>query len=421
MNLDASSRRGLGDWRSWLAATIVGVAIYATITSFSPISADNAKAAATNTALAAASLMMLIMFRGLVPLRWAGTRRVLVAATALTMIVSTMASPRPHIAWERLVLYCILILLGMAVYVLHRDAERPSSTPYWLAIGIVHAAVLVEVVAWLAQAAPGADRNHYLPYHANVRHFGYLGYLAAASAAAVTLRSSRLTTTGLLLCLAALYGIVQLGSRGALLGWTTFVAVACALGPRDERWRLALVTGFCTVAAFGLASVASNVGLSQGGSLIDRAGYGELTAGMGRISLWADVLRAIAERPWFGYGPDGHGLLQCCGTYGPYVSRTSQPHNVVLQLLEEFGIVGTALIAATMAHVLLDQVRPVGWKSLVRSDIEIRLLIAMLAGMLAFGMVDGPFYYPVPLMIATVSIGLILAAARRVAERCPGA
>ncbi|HEV8691221.1 MAG TPA: O-antigen ligase family protein, partial [Ideonella sp.] len=300
----------------------------------------------------------------------------------------------------------------LAIYTLHRDDERPAAAPYLLAIGVVHAFVLVEVVFWLLQLRNGETSfAHRMPYHGNIRHFGYLGYLAAAATAALTVLWPRLVLSSTLLCAAALFGIVQLGSRGALLGWSVFLLCGWALVPGRRRllaWSLA-----ATVIAFGLSWVAAQQGWLGSGSLIDRAQQGELSGGTGRLSLWADVLRAIWQHPWWGYGPDGHRFLDCGQPCGPYIARTSQPHNLLLQLLEEFGLIGTVLIGALALSLARAQAAPRGWWALAREQEVVALLLAMLAGLLAFGLVDGPFYYPVPLLISATLSSLLLAAARR--------
>ncbi|WP_329724656.1 O-antigen ligase family protein [Ideonella sp.] len=370
--------------------------------------------------MAAASLMLLRLLDGHASMRLSMRVRWLVGAVAVSMMVSTLASPRVFIAWDRLELYYALALLGLSIYLLHRDDDAPGAAPYWLAIALVHAAVLVEVVFWLLQLqGNGANASPRMPYHANIRHFGYLGYLAAAAAIAVALRWRRLGLTGLVLGTAALYGIVQLGSRGALLGWLIFLAAGCGLAPKDQRGRLLAFGAASTLLAFGMSWVLGELGLIGGGSLIDRAQHGEVAAASGRLPLWTDVLKAIALHPWWGYGPDGHSFLNCCGSYGPYIARTSQAHNVLLQLLEEFGLIGTLLIGMLVNHLARSQARPRGWFALARADDETRWLVAMLIGLLAFGLVDGPFYYPVPLLIFAVLSGLLMASARRTVRFVP--
>jgi O-antigen ligase len=60
----------------------------------------------------------------------------------------------------------------------------------------------------------------------------------------------------------------------------------------------------------------------------------------GRIELWTQALAAIAERPWFGWGEGMFPILSGVGF--------THPHNVVLQVLLAWGIVGALLVAVLM-------------------------------------------------------------------------
>lgn len=398
-------------WRSWLGAAVVGGLAYLSITGYSPSVETNLHQVLQKIALAAATLMLLAIATT-EGHRWQASRYRwwLVGAVVASMLVSTMASPRSFIAWQRLELYYAIMLLGVSVYLLHRNDQRSTAAPYWLAIALVQAAILAEVALWLLQLQdPASDVTHHVPYHANVRHFGYLGFLGAATGAALGARWPRAAVTGLLLCTAALIGIVQLGSRGALLSWVVFVLIAGCVVARPWRVRLIVVgllaTAFALAAAWWLAQ--SN--LLGAGSLVERAQHGELSGASGRLALWSDVVSGIAKRPWWGYGPDGHSFLSCCGTYGPYVARTVQPHNVVLQLLEEFGLIGTLLMGALAIDVIRRTTSMRQWRTLMRDDSDAGLLLAILLGLLAFGLVDGPFYYPVPLLLAAVLAALLFA------------
>ena len=401
--------------RPWLSALVFGVLAYFCITGFSFYRDDNVQRVTSKIFAASATLLLASILGQAAHLEIPARQRWLIVASTCSVLASTLLAPHWPLALDRLQLYGSLALFGLAVYLLHRDDDRPAAWPYLLAIGVVHALVLIEVVFWMLQVQAGdASLARHMPYHYNVRHFGYLGYLAAASAAALSWHSRRLAVTGFVLCVAALFGIVQLGSRGALLGWLAFLSVGVVLMP--HRLRLIAAAGSATALAFAITTGLSALDLLSSDSLFARAQQGQLTGGTGRLQLWADVLRAIGERPWLGYGPDGHRVLGCCGAYGPYIAKTSQPHNVVLQLLEEFGLIGTILVGALAARLARQQAKPRGWRTLARENEDIAALIAVLAGMLAFGLVDGPFYYPVPLMVLAALGGLLMAAAHRAAR-----
>lgn len=402
--------------RQWVGAMVFGGLAYVSITAFSHHRDDNVQRVVAKVFSAAATLMAIALLSGVERPRPSARAWWLLGGVVASMVVSTLWAPRGTIAWDRLQLYYALALWALSVFMLHRGDDRPAAVPYLVAIAVVHALVLIEVVFWLIQARGGADPllAQRMPYHANVRHFSYLGYLAAASALALSMLSQRLAFTGLLLCTAALFGIVQLGSRGGLLGWITFLLAAFALS-RERRRLVALGIG-ATIMAIGTSWLLSELHLLNSDSLIARGQHGDLAGATGRLSLWADVLRAIMVRPWWGYGPDGHRVLDCCGAYGPYIARTVQPHNVILQLLEEFGSIGTILIGALVVRLAAERPGPRGWRALARAHRDVAMLLAILAGLLAYGLVDGPFYYPVPLFIATALAALLLSAARRTAR-----
>jgi O-antigen ligase len=233
----------------------------------------------------------------------------------------------------------------------------------------------------------------------------------------LALLSRRLLVTGLLLCAAALFGIVELGSRGALLGWLAFLAIGFALC-RDRRRLLLLGLG-ATALSFALVWGLAQEQVLGADSLLNRAQQGGLAASTGRLSLWSDVLRAILVHPWWGYGPDGHRVIDCCGHYGRYVAMTSQPHNLLLQLLEDVGIVGAALSGALACGLVRGQTAGQGWLELARAQPDLALLLSALGGLLVFGLVDGPFYHPVSLIIATTLAALAMASARRATRSAP--
>lgn len=397
-------------WRAWTGGLVFGLLVYVSITSFSHARDDNVQRVVARMFAAAALLLLLRLFVS--GSRWQFSRPLtaLQLALAASALISTFCAPRWPIAWDRLVMYCALAVWAVSVHALHGDEEREVAPPYLLAVAIAHAAILFDIVLWLVHSQQG-DSGSRLPYYGNVRHFGYLGYLAAASALALGAMSRRMKFTSLLLCAAALFGILQLGSRGALLGWMVFLLVGCYVSRERMRWAL---SGLAATVLAILASWAMADRLLHGSdSIISRAQHGDLAGASGRLSLWADVWRAIMVRPLWGYGPDGHRFLDCCGSYGPYIAKTVQPHNVVLQLLEEFGLIGFMLMAALLLHVARRHAPKPGWWAAARQHTELGSLLALLGGLLAFGMVDGPFYYPVPLVIASTIAALLMLAARR--------
>lgn len=398
--------------RAWAGALLFGTLAYLCITSFTPQSAEyGTQRILSQVFTAAATLMLLTLLAGMPKPDVALRTRWIVAAALLAMLASTFTAPRWPMALDRLQLYYGIALFGGAVYLWHRGREGAAAGPYLLAIGVVHALVLMDIVFWLLMVHGGdTTLAHRMPHHGNVRHFGYLGFLGASAGAALVLLSRRLAVTGIVLCAAALFGVIQLGSRGAFLAWIVFVGATLVLG----KGRIRFMVGCVLALALALAAVyglqAAN--LLSAESLMTRAQQGEMARISDRWALWFDVLKAIATHPWFGWGPDGHLASACCSGRGLYLPNTAQAHNVVLQLLEEFGVVGGVLLIALAFQLIRRWPNELGWWGLAHRQPEIRVLIAILTGYSAFGMVDGVFYYPVPLLHFAALSGLLFALAQ---------
>jgi O-antigen ligase len=124
----------------------------------------------------------------------------------------------------------------------------------------------------------------------------------------------------------------------------------------------------------------------------------------GRMTLWTLVLDAIRHRPIFGYG---EGQMSAVA---PFYSM-AQPHNVVLQVLLAWGIVGL-LCVVVLAFFFVRMALPA-----VRSDAAHALppLLAMTA-LLALSMLDAALYHILPVSIFAACAGMIAAEARRQAS-----
>lgn len=66
----------------------------------------------------------------------------------------------------------------------------------------------------------------------------------------------------------------------------------------------------------------------------------------GRIAVRIDSLKQIGVHPLFGSGPESYWLSGCCDR------RILQAHNVVLQFLMEFGVIGCGIVALLVARAI---------------------------------------------------------------------
>lgn len=386
----------------WGGAAFFGVVSYWCIVSFSPPSMAYNKAVAGQIFAAAATLFLSLLWLGE---RFSINKTLIPIAlgTLASITLSWMTAVNESAATDRLFLYYAVTLFGIAVYLLNRNRERGATVDYLIAIPIVHLIILAVIFFWLMllrEGEPGLATR--FPYHSNIRHFAYHGYLAASAATAVFLLSRKLAATAFLMTAAALFGIVLLGSRGALYSWLAFVCVATIF--HEQRKKLLAFSGVALSLAVLGAYLASRAGLAAGESLFARAEIGTsvIYRSAGRWPIWLDCVQAILERPWFGYGPEGYYFSRCCNP------RTIQPHNFVLQLLMEFGFIGCALLICCAFKTL----RNFGGSALllkrafVRRDIG--LLVSILSGFMMYAMIDGLLYHAIALLHFSLLVALLL-------------
>lgn len=338
---------------------------------------------------------------------------VLVAALLLFGAVSTLLAENPGEAWNRLLLYYACTLLSVGVYLASRNNVRPVAVTFLLIIAAGHAWFLVELMssiyAWEGRRVvpQGVATN----YFAHIRHFGYLGFLAACAGTGVTVLSQRryLRWPGFVLGVLAVYGLIQFGSRGAFLGWLVFAVLLFALVPGKKRFALSWAA-MVAVASLAVLYVDTSHPFpnKQQQSVFTRKAVGEDQWGTtrGRIDIWQGSLREIVKRPLLGHGPDAYVLSRCC------LQGTVQPHNSLVQFLFEFGILGTGLALAAFGILL--------WRSLKclrvglargQPDVTLGVLVFLPVSLLVFSMVDGLLYHVVPLLSFSILMGLLAAAA----------
>jgi len=335
----------------------------------------------------------------------------ILAALLVSIAISTIGSAQPVASLMRLQFYGSVVLLAVAVYLLHRDTQHIPLTAYCIAIASVHVPFLVEAVIWISQGEPPFfELSPRIANFVNVRQFGEFGFLAAVSASAMVVLSRRLAVASFALACCALFGIVAMGSRGALLSWAVFMVLLVWLAPRPLRTAL---HGFAAVFVTSAAVwYLNSSGLLETPNVFVRfedQGFdrGLDYFGSGRLQVWGGTLQAIAASPLFGAGPDGYWLSGCCG-------RTLlQPHNVVLQLLLDIGLVGCSILLLLIGCA----VRRLGptrarVERVLASPTRV-VLAGLLGSYLAYGLIDGLFYHPLPLMHFALFSGLMAASLSR--------
>lgn len=137
---------------------------------------------------------------------------------------------------------------------------------------------------------------------------------------------------------------------------------------------------------YGLGAVIERSGLASGDSL-QTINY--------RWNMWQDTFHAaLRERPLIGHGRNSFEYTVREGVF--------HPHNLLLQLFYNWGVIGSMAIGYLGLAALLRSSR---WVS-IEPDVAVPTLGSLLFLLLLSG-VDGPFFFPWPLMAAALCAGIL--------------
>lgn len=142
------------------------------------------------------------------------------------------------------------------------------------------------------------------------------------------------------------------GPRGALVGTLLALAANFSLNmPRIRDGRIELppaqIAAFLAIAAvavyvlYAISTGQMPATLSRFSGLLDQAGDSLLREGANRFDYYAGAYRAWLQSPLFGQGLGGFTIFFC-----GYDQEGCFPHNVLLQSLADFGLIGFVLYVA---------------------------------------------------------------------------
>jgi O-antigen ligase len=334
----------------------------------------------------------------------------------ISAVISTLLSVSPEIAAPRLLLYASMILVGVTVYAWQRDDMPTAAQRYCLVLAAIQMP-LIAVVVWKMVESHGTllESRSGVPNFANVRHFGHICFLAAVCGLGTMRLSSEFSAAKFVLTSFALFGGMMVGSRGPTLAWLACAILVCSAirwGRVQFAWQAGSVAAGASFAVW-ILDVTRILPSPNVFSRIGKLSRGTQSLDSGRLENWSSSLHAYLHHPWFGLGPEGYELSGCCDRL------VSHPHNFPLQFLMEFGLIGCGLTAALL---IAAAVQYGGFRRLaacIRLSADARVLFAILASIALLGLIDGVFYYAVPLLYVAVLAGLLAACVSRSATESP--
>ncbi len=321
-------------------------------------------------------------------------------ALIVVLLVSTYMAESAA-ATEKLRLLFSMFAFGVALRCWLRVASVNVVPVVLLAISLFHSAILILVF----QSVPGANLSQphdhsWVPYHSHIRHFSYHGMVASCAGISLAFLDNRLRMVGFLLGAFALTGIFFFGARGALLGWLVFVATYALTSKRYLGILLlsAVTAGIAMSLAYALSMYIAQSPFT--GGIHSRVESIEtLVHTTGRIEIWQDAIKAAMQHPWFGWGLDGYRMSNCC-LYG-----TVQPHNVLVQWVVEFGVIGASVVLGACWWIVGKRLTHVITSG--GSNPNLAALLSVSNGFFAFGLVDGLFYHVIPLLLLAILCALL--------------
>jgi O-antigen ligase len=123
-------------------------------------------------------------------------------------------------------------------------------------------------------------------------------------------------------------------------------------------------------------------------------------ASSGRIEMWAWSIDVFLRKPWLGYGPYGFYFLPERFSHQFYHDH---PHNLFIQCLSEWGIIGTTLFMAFLLGLAAEGVRQM--KSMIMNQNTGYIAAAGIVLMLTLGSLTGGSYWDFqPVIILAVAL-----------------
>lgn len=230
------------------------------------------------------------------------------------------------------------------------------------------------------------------PMAGHARHAGYNMLVAVLAAIGLVISSRRrrgalLATIGLIVVGSCL---VWLGGRGSMLSAIIGLLVAgLVFRPSIAPFKKAAIAGAIVLSVF-FAEQSSQFGFNGLGNSVARSVAAEdlNRLSSSRLAIWQDSLEKLDGYWLKGLGSQAYLLLP-----DKIARKTSMPHNVFVQFLLEWGVIGTLLFSALFA-TLLYNIACVSAQSLGQGELGLVFsATAIVVALSAHGLTDGTFYH----------------------------
>jgi O-antigen ligase len=306
--------------------------------------------------------------------------------------------------------FCSIIHLvfGLAVARLVREIDSDGRLAIWGGIVIGLCAYLIVLILFVADALSKNSINweFFGLGVTNIRQVGFysaVGACASLGLAAVQNRGSRWTLLYIAVAVMMLALSFWSGTRGSLLA----ISVAFCIGAlflkvlrQANAW---LMFAVAMIGGWALSIVGPVPKEIYGASRLTFAARGTVDVSSGRFDMWNGAWHAFLHRPLSGYG---------AGQYWPVVhdklGSFNHPHNIILQLLFQWGLIGAACYVA-LGLLLLTRLL---W-ALKRPEPADAPALLVLVSLLTMSLYEGSLFHTYPTLMVAFALSLIISPGRR--------
>lgn len=188
------------------------------------------------------------------------------------------------------------------------------------------------------------------------------------------------TSLLLVLLMTLLLTIIFLAGRKAFLSPALLLLAMALSFPVAAKVSIFEWTGLQRSLKVSVVEVPSGVADSQ--TLFNMAD--KLSSG--RLAIWQAAIDAWRVAPWFGHGPNSTVFVL------DYPDTIDQPHNMFLQFLLEWGVVGATLLSSFLLLMAWQGLRklPAVFR---QGDSDYIVSASVILVLVMNGLTDGPFYH----------------------------
>lgn len=317
---------------------------------------------------------------------------------------AAIAAVNPGLALVHFQFWLVHLLFGLSVACLAEAAPENVRANFWPTVvaGLIAYALLLTL--YVALIPDPADFN-WLRFGfavTNIRHVGYFAVVGIAASVGIALTQTRIVPT-LAACGAAciFFALVYWsGSRGALIASWAALLFSMIWFKRLRTIRTVAIIIACSGAGLLLSRLHrvpdKHFGLERIKQVSDSVTLDDLTSG--RMTVWRAAWDAILDRPLFGHGQGQFGLVVTEVRH----LEINHPHNSVLQVVFDWGLLGAACFAAMLLFLCWHCLKLIGENP--KGQLPAFLVCAAL---IAMSLHDGAFFFTYPISMLVVALAWI--------------